>query len=195
MDTFYKQIVLFLFICVILLLLTYVYTCVWNANDKCKLFIKEGFKDDSEQIGTCYQELKNYENCLKSLDESIYITPVEKSQEVDKLKNINNELTKVQQLLIEKSNYFNNNKQSIQELLGGGGAGEWLSLDTKQNIEYAIVLKERMLKKYEIILSEITSTVNILKDNWNDTQYENALNKLISVENDINKLFVKDIMK
>jgi glutaredoxin len=198
MNKFYKQILLFLFICVIFLLLTYVYTCVWNTNEKCKLFIKEGFEDASEQmIGTCYEERINYEKCLKSLtDDSISIQPVDGSIEQDsksqseKMAKINNEFTKVQQLLIEKKNHFHTNKQLIQELLGGGGAGEWLSSDTKKNIEEAIYLKNQMLEKYESILQEIQYNLNTLGDNWNDTLYENELQKIISVEKDLNNIFI-----
>ena len=38
-DTFYKQILLFLLFCVILLLLTYIYTCVLNNK-------KENFEEE-----------------------------------------------------------------------------------------------------------------------------------------------------
>ena len=58
MDKFYKQIVLFLLICIILLLLTYVYTCV--LNDK-----KESFGEyPLGPSDKCYSEYQALQNCL-----------------------------------------------------------------------------------------------------------------------------------
>lgn len=193
MDKFYKQIVLFLLICVMLLLLTYLYTCVLNNK-------KESFEEYPLQPSDkCYPEYKALQNCLnpdKSTTPSIDI-PIDRPDEPKDYYGITTEKmisVHVEKLetnlksLNRKQDFFNSKSRELRNLMN---SGNWLSSELKEQLNSAIDAKQLLLNNYRTTITKIIDELSNLKKNWNQLTFDAIKREIQTLEKDINSLNIQ----
>ena len=196
MNKFYKQIVLFLLICVILLLLTYLYTCVLNNK-------KESFEEyPLPPSDKCYPEYKALQNCLNP-DRSTTppsstpppTTPTTPTPPSD-LGSTIEEMISAQVVKLEtalkslnsKEVFFSSKSRELRNLMN---SGNWLSSELKEQLNSAIDAKQLLLNNYRKTITKITDELSNLKTNWNQLTFDKIKGEIETLEKDINSLNIQ----
>ena len=192
-DTFYKQILLFLFICVILLLLTYIYTCV--LNNKKENFEEEYPLDPSDK---CFYEYQVLQKCLYQDTGSNRPTtpsidrpkdrPIDRPNREEMIGEQVEKLETALKSLNSKQDFFNNKSRELRNLMN---SGNWLSSELKEQLKYAIDAKQLQLNKYRKTITNITDELSNLKNNWDQSTFNGIVIEIGHLVTDINSLNIQ----
>ena len=195
MNKFYKQIVLFLFICIILLLLTYLYTCVLNNK-------KESFVEyPSSSSDKCYPEYEVLQNCLNSDSSPTPPSSTPPSSTPPSSTPPSDHIT-IEEMIIEqvekletalrsldsKQVFFNSKSRELRNLMN---SGNWLSSELKEQLNSAIDAKQLLLNTYRTRITKITDELSKLKNNWNQSTFDEIVIEIGHLVTNINSLNIQ----